>query len=210
MKADSGASKVVLLAHSLGGLNAYMGLAKYPGLFDAAMILSPILDPITNYRLLDERGDPGFRNWRVGIVKSEVSRWIKLSPEKWQNLGIDMELVNSIKTNKEYDEKIVCRTAGLSSLGEYYERITDLSVLLQVRSPTLIISSGDDMIIDNDTLKEDIKRNVCTNQNIIWAHYNDGGHIEFPMIRSAQKGIECWANIAGLKFLKLALETAES
>ena len=209
VKTESGASKVVILGQSLGGLHGYMATAQLQGLVDAAVVISPILDPETNYKKVDE-GDQGFKNWRLGVLKSEVARWIKIAPEEWDKLGINMDLVNSIQSNQEFDHKVVCKTARIPTLQEYYRKIGNIEMFAKISCPFLMISSASDQIVHLPPVEARLKDIVRNNKNVIWAHYGDGGHVEFPVIRSPEKGIECWANIAGLKFLKLSLETAQS
>ena len=83
--------------------------------------------------------------------------------------------LNSIKTLREFDERITAPIHGFISADHYYSESSCIQFLKNIRVPTLIMNSLDDPFLDNNTFPNQEE----VSDMIELEYHQKGGHAGF-------------------------------
>lgn len=134
------------------------------------------------------------KNWIYNL------RFIKMLRQKIRaKYIINPELkeidLDSIRTLKQFDDKVTAPLNGFKDAEDYWTRASSLKVLDRISVPTLIINAGDDPILGLQCYPQDI---AAANPNLFLEVPGHGGHVGFM---HSPKNQEYWHEARTAQFL---------
>jgi hypothetical protein len=107
----------------------------------------------------------------VRSLKKRMHRKAALFPGKF-----DLGPLASVRTVREFDDKITARYCGFRDAGDYYSRSSALRVASEIRVPTLIVAAQDDPFVPFASFSDPA---ITNNTNIHVIAPEHGGHCAF-------------------------------
>jgi predicted alpha/beta-fold hydrolase len=107
----------------------------------------------------------------VRNLKQRMRRKAKLFPGKF-----DLGPMASVRTLREFDDKITAKYCGFRDATDYYSRSSALRVAAEIRVPTLIVTSQDDPFVPFASFSDPA---LANNANIHVIAPERGGHCAF-------------------------------
>jgi len=186
-------TRVALIGYSMGG-NLVLKLAgewsaRAP--LCAVATVCPAVDLAASSDALHTKGNR-FYEWH--FLRRLLRRYrtkAALFPKIYDTSGLD-----SIRSLRDFDDKIVARYCNFRDADDYYYRAAAARVLDRIAVPTLILRSFDDPFI---RFTPETRATILANPNISFAETEHGGHCAFL---SASKGEEIhWAESTVMRYL---------
>jgi uncharacterized protein len=182
-----GVREVFAAGFSLGG-NLVMKMAgefgeKTPGELAALAAISPALDLAACAAELERPRNWIYEKYFLRRLKRRMRRKARLFPERYRLNGME-----SIRTIREFDDRITAPHSGFRDAGDYYHRASAFRVIESVARPALILAAEDDPLIPVNTLEAPAIRG---NDNIQVVTSPRGGHCGF--IAGESGGVRFWA-----------------
>ncbi len=182
-------------AFSLGGLLALWGikaaqtLAEWGANLDleaddiaGCAVVCPALDSLRSLNYLT--------NAPIGkYLEKAITRNLKALLQKiYQDHPDDFDLaaIQRVHGIRSFDQEMVVPRLGLSSVEEYYTITSGLSILPQIKKPTLILYAADDPLFDPALVKE-IQATCAANPNIDLRLTDQGGHVGYISSLACQR-----------------------
>ncbi|HEV2273416.1 MAG TPA: alpha/beta fold hydrolase, partial [Acidobacteriaceae bacterium] len=164
-----------LVGYSMGGnlvlkLAGEMGEAA-PGLLKAVVGVSPVIDLGVSADALHE---PQNRLYEWKFMRGLLGRFrrkAQLFPWIYSTKGIE-----TIRTIREFDEKITGPYSGYLGADDYYYRAASARVVDRIAVPTLILNAQDDPFI---RLLPATREAMIANPRIFFVETAHGGHCAF-------------------------------
>jgi hypothetical protein len=145
--------------------------AELPDELAAIAVMSPSVDLQECSDLLHERRNFLY-SWRfIHQLKKRVRRKQQLFPELY-----DIQDFDSIRTIRDFDERITARYMGFPDAASYYAGCSSRPFLGDIRKPTLIIHAQDDPFVPFGPLHDVAVRD---NPDILLLEPARGGHVGF-------------------------------
>jgi predicted alpha/beta-fold hydrolase len=166
---------LAVAGYSLGGNLALKLAGEYaahaPRELIAVAAVSPIIEVEECTRAL-ERPENLLYQWNfVRDLKRRLRVKNRLSPG-----AFDLSLLPSIRTVREFDERVTAPHFGFRSASDYYYRASAMRVIDRIRVPALIISAEDDPFVPADPFRDPrVTHNPWIELHLL-AH---GGHCGF-------------------------------
>jgi uncharacterized protein len=111
----------------------------------------------------------------------------------------DASLTTSIKSLREFDDKITALYSGFSGASDYYDRAAAANVLDRIAVPALVLHALDDPFI---RLTETTREKIRANPHITLIESAHGGHCAFLAEPDAPAGYDgYWAEHTLMRFL---------
>jgi predicted alpha/beta-fold hydrolase len=190
-----GLERVALVGYSMGG-NLVLKLAGEWGArppLAAVATVCPAIDLAAGADALHEPANRVYE-WRfLRGLKRRMRHKAELFPGVYQFDGI-----GSIRSIREFDQKIVARYCDFRDADDYYYRAASARVIDRIAVPTLILSAEDDPFI---RLLPETRARLLANRHIHFVESRHGGHCAFLARRSA--GVH-WAEAAVVRYLQAA------
>ena len=164
--------KIFIVGYSLGGNNLlkWLGESKKDDLVNSAIAVAPPLLLKNAVNKLDSGLSKIYQWWLLRRVK-----YLHLEKNKLVHYPIKNEIILSLSSFKEYNEKIVIPLQGYNSSEEYYQKESCLQYLKDIGVPTLIIKAKDDPFIGY----EEIIQDIILPDNLQLEIIEKGGHLGF-------------------------------
>jgi predicted alpha/beta-fold hydrolase len=188
-----GLSKVALIGYSMGG-NLVLKLAGEWGdrsPLCAVAAVCPAIDLAAGSDALHEPVNRVYE-WRFlrGLMR-RYKRKAQLYPQIYATRGL-----GSIRSVRQFDDKIVARYCGFRDADDYYYRAASARVIDRVTVPTLILHSLDDPFI---RLLPETRAAIEANANITFVETKHGGHCAYL---SGDRGNDIhWAEATVVRYL---------
>jgi predicted alpha/beta-fold hydrolase len=130
-----------------------------------------------------------------------LHRRIKQKEKLFPNL-YDATDINLIRTIREFDERYTAADGGYKNADDYYARASSLTMIRDIRIPTLIVHAQDDPFIPYDSLQHP---SIAANPNVILLAPEHGGHLGF--VSADTNGEDrFWSENRVVEFCKLVNE----
>jgi len=185
---DSG---IVAVGYSMGGamLLKYLGEeGSFSPLRAAAAICAPVDLMGTCQHMMRPRNRFYHHYILSNLKKEALAEGGKLAAE-------EREIVTSLRSVLEYDERFICPRYGFRDAADYYELCTPRNYLPEVRVPTMVLTAGDDPWIPVEHYRGfDWADNRC----LLPVITEGGGHLGFHCASSDRP----WCDLALEKFLE--------
>ena len=193
-------------------------MAKYVGeegekcLFRSVICVSC---PFDLQAAADYMEKPGMMNRRYSenMARGHV-RFVKKNIDAVSKCpNIDIDLICSSRTNREYIDHAARMYFGLSGSKEYYKIYSSLPVIHNTAVPTLYINSNDDPMIGSLVIEE-ARKELKDNANTALVVSPCGGHLGFIEARGFNpsrwsKNGDSWIDRVAPQFYKASLYPAE-
>ncbi|HKR00749.1 MAG TPA: alpha/beta fold hydrolase [Pyrinomonadaceae bacterium] len=168
-------SCIFLVGFSMGG-NITLMLAGEEG--DSAprelagiCAVSPTIDLRSCAEAIEWRTNRLYKWSFLRSMKKRVRRKRKLFPELYDTRGL-----SRLRKMREFDERYTIKGGGYSSVEEYYDRASSLSVLSQIRTPSLMIHAQDDPFVPFEPFRDPA---IAANPHVVLLAPQHGGHVGF-------------------------------
>jgi len=196
--AAGGYEAVALVGFSLGGNISlkFAGEATVPSVVAAVVAVSAPVDLASSARRLDQ--DPGNRLYRRLFLKGLIGATLAKArrfPELGERLA-GRDGVASVRTIREFDERITAPVHGFADAADYYERSSALRVVEGIRVPSLLLNARDDSFLDEPSFPEEVAR---AHRFLFLEAPRHGGHVGFVDFRA---GFQPWHERRILWFLE--------
>ncbi len=182
------------MGYSLGGKLALWGLNEsrfvnsnkdYPFLKETDIkgcaVICPSLD--AKKSLLYLMNHPIYKYVEKSITKNIKN--LALNLHKYHPNHFDLEVINSIKSIWDFDQKLVIKRLNFKSVEEYYDTTSPLNFLPQLNKPTFILYAENDPLFSPSIIQNLIK---IANQNSminLWLT-KYGGHVGYISNKNCQ------------------------
>jgi hypothetical protein len=192
---------ILLLGVSMTGNMAllYAGARadELPAELAGVVTMSPSVDLQECSDLLHERRNFLYSWHFVRQLKKRVRRKEKLFPELYR-----LEDFESIRTIRDFDERITARYMGFPDAASYYAGCSSRPFLDKIRKPALIVHAHDDPFVPFGPLRDSAVRD---NPNILLLDTKSGGHVGFVADRAEGEADRFWAENRMIEFCRLLL-----
>jgi len=174
-----GLERVALVGYSMGG-NLVLKLAGEWGAqppLTAVATVCPAIDLAAGADALHEPANRAYE-WRfLRGLKRRIRHKAQLFPGVYQ-----VDDIGSIRSIREFDQKIVARYCDFRDADDYYYRASSARVVDHIAVPTLILCAQDDPFI---RMFPETRARVLANPHIHFVESRHGGHCAFLARRSA-------------------------
>jgi len=192
-----GVSAIAVAGYSLGGNLALKLAGEYGSHPPAALIgvaaVSPIIEIEECTRAL-ERRENALYEWNfVRNLKRRMRTKAQLQPG-----AFDHSALRSIRTVREFDERITAPHFGFRGASDYYTRASAMRVIDRIRIPALVITAEDDPFVPSQPFHDP---RVTGNQWIELHVCRYGGHCGFVGNRSGEDD-GYWAENQIIRFVE--------
>jgi uncharacterized protein len=167
-------SPLVLAGFSLGGnvLLKWLAERRDHSIVAAAAISVPF-DLARGARHIDR----GFaRVYQANFIAS-LKRKVYAKLERFPDL-VDRRKLEVVRSIREFDDLLTAPLHGFADADDYYARSSALTVLKDVRVPTLLLSAIDDPFLPSSVL-DDVRAVAQTNTALHVEFVKRGGHVGF-------------------------------
>lgn len=167
-------TKKAVVGVSLGGnvLLKWLGETGYQSLIHAAVAVSVPFQ----LNLAVERINKGFsRVYQAYLLKKLYTLFLKKLAVVNTQLPITKQDLLSIKTMREFDERITAPLHGFKNAEAYYREASSKQYLSGIATPTLIIHALDDPFMFPEVIPE--RKHLST--DILFELSQQGGHVGF-------------------------------
>ena len=137
----------------------------------AVIAISPAMDLALSANALHEWQNRVYEYGFLLGLHGSVSRKARLHPDLYRTYPLF-----SIRTLRDFDDKITSRFGGFNGAEDYYYRAAAARVVDRITAPTLIIHSVDDPFI---RLSPETRANILANSHIRYIETAHGGHCAF-------------------------------
>ena len=170
-----GLRTIAVSGYSLGGNLALKLAGEYganaPRELLGVAAVSPIIEIEECTRAL-ERPENWIYEWNfVRDLKRRMRRKGRLLPGVY-----DLGVLGSIRTVREFDERLTAPHFGFRNASDYYHRASAMRVIDRIRVPALVITSEDDPFVPSQPFKDP---KVAGNPHIELHVCEHGGHCGF-------------------------------
>ncbi|HWR17950.1 MAG TPA: alpha/beta fold hydrolase [Terriglobales bacterium] len=191
-----GLQSIALAGFSMGG-NLVLKLAgewhtDAPRQLAAVTAVSPIIDLSPSSAALHDWQNRLYEYRFLRDLHDSVSRKAKLYPDRYKTYP-----VFSIRSLREFDDKITAPHGGFKDAEDYYHRAGSAQVVHRIAVPTLIIHSLDDPFI---RLTHETRSKILANPHIRYLETRHGGHCAFLAQADGYDGR--WAERTLLEFVR--------
>ena len=211
MLADYSARAVV--GYSLGGNTALRFAATTPIEIDAAVAVCSPLDLGLGSAFIDSARRRVYRGHLLGGLR-EIYR--RSAPRIADVIGVYPSEIDSIRTIRQWDDRIVAARFGFSSADQYYREASALAVLDTLNCRSLIVRAENDPMVSAEAsalnqFSATGEREIPTARRIpehleFW-RLRHGGHLGFVGNSRIEERILNWL-VAGSESLNRALRPA--
>jgi predicted alpha/beta-fold hydrolase len=175
-----GLPAIAVAGYSLGGNLALKLAGEYgahaPAQLVAVAAVSPIIEIEECTRAL-ERRENFLYEWNfVRDLKRRMRTKARLQPG-----AFDLAVLATIRTVREFDERVTAPHFGFRDASDYYDRASAMRVVDRIRVPTLIITAEDDPFVPSQAFRDP---KVTSNPHIDLRLCEHGGHCGFVGERS--------------------------
>jgi predicted alpha/beta-fold hydrolase len=190
-----GLERIALAGYSMGG-NMVLKLAGEWGErrpLSAVAAVCPAIDLAPGADALHELLNRGYE-WRfLRALMARYTRKAELFPEGFA----PRKAIGSVRSIREFDNKIVARYWGFRDADDYYDRAASARVVDRIAVPTLILRAQDDPFIP---LLPHTRARLLANPHITLVETRHGGHCAFL---SRDPGNEVhWAEATVIRYLR--------
>jgi predicted alpha/beta-fold hydrolase len=193
-----GLERVALVGYSMGG-NMVLKLAGEWGArrpLVAVATVCPAIDLANCADALHETPNLIYERHFLRALMQHFHYKAALFPAVYRSDGI-----GSVRSIREFDQKIVAPHCGFSDADDYYFRAASARVIDGIAIPTLVLRAQDDPFI---RLLPETRERIVANPNIELIEPRHGGHCAFLSRRSAD-GVH-WAEAAVIRYLQSVTE----
>jgi predicted alpha/beta-fold hydrolase len=185
--------QVALIGYSMGG-NLVLKLAGEWGNrapLCAVAAVCPAVDLAAGSDALHEPVNRGYEWHFLRGLKRRYRRKAAFHPEIYDTRGL-----GSIRSVRQFDDKIVARHCGFRNADDYYFRAASARVVDRIAVPTLILHALDDPFI---RLLPETRAAILANPNVTLVETRHGGHCAYLC---GQRGNEIhWAEATVTRYL---------
>jgi predicted alpha/beta-fold hydrolase len=193
---QKGLERVALIGYSMGG-NLALKLAGEWGARTPLCAVATVCPAIDLAVSSDALHTPRNRFYEWHFLRRLLRRY-KTKAALFPNIYSIADL-GSIRSLREFDDKIVARYCDFKDSTDYYYRAAAARVLDGIAVPTLVLRALDDPFI---RLTQETRETLLANRNITLAETQHGGHCAFL---STAKGVEVhWAEAAVMRYIQEA------
>jgi len=192
-----GLQRVAMAGYSMGG-NLVLKLAgelgpNAPKWLRAAVGVSPAVDLAAS---ADALHDPSNRMYERHFLRNLMRRFrrkAELFPKLYSMAGL-----GSIRTIREFDEKITAPYSGFSGADDYYFRAASARVVRHIAIPTLVLHAQDDPFI---RLLPESRADLAANPAVELIETAHGGHCAFLAKKTDPEAGRHWAETTLVRFV---------
>jgi len=195
-------TRVALIGYSMGG-NLVLKLAGEWGSRSPLAAVATVCPAIDLAAGADALHEPANRIYEWRFLRGLMRRFhnkAKLFPAIYMTAG-----VGTLRSIREFDDKIVARYCGFANADDYYYRAASARVIDRIETPTLVLCAQDDPFI---RLFAETRARLAANAHIVFAESRHGGHCAF-LGTGAGEGIH-WAEEAVVRFVVEAASGTKS
>jgi hypothetical protein len=197
---EDGLPAIAVAGFSMGGnlvlkMDGEWGDAPPPQV-KAVVAISPAMDLSFSATALHEWQNRIYEySFLIGLY-CRMQRKVRMCPDLYQSYPL-----LSIRSLREFDDKITARYGGFAGAEDYYQRAGASRLVDRIAVPTLVIHSIDDPFI---RITPATQAKILGNPHIRYIETEHGGHCAFLAEPAGYDGR--WAE---KKIMEFALETAE-
>jgi len=200
-----GLSSIAVAGYSLGGNVALKLAGEYgawaPRELVAVAAVSPIVEIEECTRALERRENAPYEWNFVRDLKRRMRVKSRLQPG-----AFDVSMLRSIRTVREFDERVTAPHFGFRSASDYYRRASAMRVIDRIRVPALVITSEDDPFVPSQPFADP----RLTGNPFIELHLCEhGGHCGFIGERSGEDD-GYWAEKMIVEFVQSSVAGRQS
>ena len=196
---------IAVAGYSLGGNLALKLAGEYgahaPRQLVGVAAVSPIIEIEECTRAL-ERRENFIYEWNfVRDLKRRMRTKARLQP--W---AFGLSVLDTIRTVREFDERITAPHFGFRNASDYYHRASAMRVVDRIRVPALVITSEDDPFVPVDPFRDP---KVTSNPHIELHVCRHGGHCGFIGDRNGEDD-GYWAENQIVDFVQSSVASHQS
>jgi predicted alpha/beta-fold hydrolase len=197
--------QICLAGFSMSGNIALKLAGEYgetpPRELSAICAVSPSVDLSASVEAIERPDNRLYMRNFMKNLRRRIRHKQKLYPELY-----DATNLNQVRTIREFDERYTAAHGGFASADDYYARASALSLMGQIRIPTLIIHAQDDPFIPFEPLRHP---SIKENPYLLLLAPQHGGHVGF--VGSETTGEDrFWAENRLVEFCRLMVLESES
>ncbi len=170
---------------------------ELPAALAGVVVMSPSVDLQECSDLLHERRNALYSWHFIRQLKKRVRLKETLFPDLYRIQDFD-----SIRTIRDFDERITARYMGFPDAASYYAGCSARPHLGKIRKPTLIIHAHDDPFVPFGPMRDAAVRD---NPNILLLETESGGHVGFVADATEGENDRFWAENRMVEFSQLLL-----
>ena len=193
---------IVLIGVSMTGNMAlyYAGAMadELPEELAGIAVMSPSVDLQECSDLLHERRNTLYSWHFIRQLKNRVRLKESLFPELYK-----IEDFESIRTIRDFDERVTSRYMGFPNAASYYAGCSARPHLGKIRKPTLIIHAHDDPFVPFGPMRDAA---VSDNPSILLLETKYGGHVGFVSAQNEGENDRFWAENRLIEFSRMLVE----
>jgi len=172
---EDGLSTIALAGFSMGG-NMVLKLAgewgtNAPKQVRAVTAICPAMDLAIIADALHEWQNRGYEYMFLLGLRRAFAKKLKMLPERYQSYPRF-----SIRTLREFDDKITARYCGFAGADDYYYRAASARVVSDIAVPTMILHALDDPFV---RMSAETRAKILANPNIRYIETAHGGHCAY-------------------------------
>ena len=193
---------LVLVGVSMGGNIVLKMLGEWgkdcPGFVRAAAAISPLVDLMSSWSILDQRSNLLYRWYYLRRL-----RRLALRRSNLMGRFLDMDKLKRVNTIRAFDELFTAPLSGYQGAFDYYQKVSSISVLPRINVPTLVIHSKDDPLLPWQPLA---RPEISQNHSLLVHMTRHGGHVAFIARAPGQDVDRAWAENRVIDFFSIAAE----
>ena len=194
-----GLARLLLIGVSMTGNMAllYAGAKadELPAELLGVVTMSPSVDLQECSDLLHERRNFLYSQHFMRQLKRRVRVKEKLFPDIYH-----IENFETVRTIRDFDERVTARYAGFPDAATYYAECSARPYLGRIRKPTLIVHAHDDPFVPFGPLRDAA---VTNNPNILLLEAELGGHVGFVADEAEANSDRFWAENRMIEFCQM-------
>jgi uncharacterized protein len=186
--------RVALVGYSMGG-NLVLKLAGEWGSQPSLCAVATVCPAIDLAAGADALHEPTNRGYEWHFLRGLIARYVRKAA-LYPAVYAPRKSIGSVRSIREFDDKIVARYCGFRSADDYYYRAASARVVDRIAAPTLVLCALDDPFI---RLLPGTRARILANPRISFVETRHGGHCAYL---SRDPGDEIhWAESIVMRYL---------
>ncbi|MDA2935011.1 alpha/beta fold hydrolase [Acidobacteria bacterium AH-259-D05] len=161
----------------------------------AAAVISPLVDLTTSWKTLERPSNFLFQHHFVTNLKKRIQPNLSLLAP-----FVDVEALMKVRTIREFDEIFTAPLGGFCDAVDYYEKVSALPHLKNIRIPTVLFHALDDPFLSGEPF---LLPEACSNRSLGISLTRHGGHVGFVEKESQGDIDRFWAENRIIDFFRL-------
>jgi uncharacterized protein len=172
--------KVIVMGASLGGqIVASFACETISPRVKAIITLSPPIDMLHAQQNLDKKRHAAYRHAILTRLKLRCFRLLSNAKAEHYHLPFTHTSLMKIRSFYEWDKHLILPRFKFQSVMEYYQKVSVLPKLDQIKTPTFMLFNAHDPIVPCDKIYSYSQTNPIS-PHLKLLFNTEGGHLSFP------------------------------